>query len=130
MEIGVGLKKRFGLSIYIAIFLVIEMVFGYFILESRNLFVKSTIQDGCYLAQAQAEKIETRMDESALAVDLAGEYLAEMDAAQTPDMEMQRGMKSYCDKIADQFGGNVLDSLCRFGWRYRRCQPVGGRRCI
>lgn len=109
MEIGVGLKKRFGLSIYIAIFLVIEMVFGYFILESRNLFVKSTIQDGCYLAQAQAEKIETRMDEYAFAVDLAGKYLDEMVAAQTPDMQMQQWMKSYCSKIADQFGGNVLD---------------------
>lgn len=109
MEISVGLRKRFGLSIYIAIFLIIELVFGYFILESRNLFVENTIQDGCYLAQAQSEKIQTRMDEYRFAVDMAGKYLDEMVAAQIPDTQIQQWMKSYCDKIADQFGGNVLD---------------------
>ena len=56
MEASAGLKKRLGMILYIAVFLVVEIVFGYFILESRNLFVETSIKDGGYLAQAQTEK--------------------------------------------------------------------------
>lgn len=38
MEPRTGLKKRLGIISYIAVFLVVEMIFGYFILESRRLF--------------------------------------------------------------------------------------------
>lgn len=109
METSAGLKKRLGLILYIVIFLVIELVFGYFILKSRHLFVENTIKDGGYLAQAQAEKIQTRMDEYAFSVTLAGKYLDEMADTHTPATEMRQWMKSYCDKIAEQFGDNVLD---------------------
>lgn len=109
METSAGLKKRFGLILYVAVFLVVEMVFGYFILKSRNLFVENTIKDGGYLAQAQAEKIQTQMDKYAFSVTLAGRYLDEMVDMRASDAEMRQWMKSYCDKIADQFGDNVLD---------------------
>lgn len=109
METSAGLKKRFGLILYVAVFLVVESVFGYFILESRNLFVENTIKDGRYLAQAQVEKIETRMNDYAFAVTLAGKYLDEMVDMHTPDTEIEKWMKSYSDKVADRFGDNVVD---------------------
>ena len=90
-------------------FLVVEIVFGYFILESRKLFIQSSIKDGCYLAQAQTEKIETRMDEYAFSVELAGKYLDEMVDLHMSDVQIQQWMKSYCEKITDRFGNNVLD---------------------
>lgn len=49
METSAGLKKRLGLILYVTVFLVLEIVFGYFLLESRSLFVESTIIDGSYL---------------------------------------------------------------------------------
>lgn len=61
MESSTGLKKRLGIISYIAVFLAVEMIFGYFILESRRLFWESSMEHGSYLAQAQMEKIETQM---------------------------------------------------------------------
>ena len=58
MESSTGLKKRLGIISYIAVFLAVEMIFGYFILESRRLFWESSMEHGSYLAQAQMEKIE------------------------------------------------------------------------
>lgn len=109
MESGFGLKKRLGLVLYVSIFLVVEMVFGYFILESRNIFVKNSIKHGGYLAQAQTEKIETQMNGYAFSVDLAGKYLDEMVDMHMSEAQIQQWMKSYCEKIADRFGDNVLD---------------------
>ena len=51
MATSLGLKERLGLIIYITAFLVLEIVFGYYLLESPSLFVESTIRDGSYLAQ-------------------------------------------------------------------------------
>ena len=109
METNAGFRKKLGLILYITVFLVLEVVFGYFLLESRSLFVESTIRDGSYLAQTQVEKIESRMNDYAFAVTFAGKYLDEMVDAHTPDTEIEKWMKSYCDKVADRFGGNVLD---------------------
>lgn len=109
METSAGWKKRLGLILYVTVFLVLEIVFGYFILKSRNLFMESTIRDGSYLAQTQVEKIETRMNDYAFAVTLAGKYLDEMADAKMSNEEISQWMKSYCDKVADRFGGNVLD---------------------
>lgn len=89
--------------------MVVEIVFGYFILESRNLFVETSIKDGGYLAQAQTEKIETQMEEYGFSVELAGKCLDEMVDAHTPEEQIQQWMKSYCDKVAARFGDNVLD---------------------
>ena len=109
METNAGFRKKLGLILYVTVFLVLEVVFGYFLLESRSLFVESTIRDGSYLAQTQVEKTESRMNDYAFAVTLAGKYLDEMVDAHTPDTEIEKWMKSYCDKVADRFGGNVLD---------------------
>lgn len=49
------------------------------------------------------------MNDYAFAVTLAGKYLDEMVDKQTSDIEIQKWMKSYCDKVADRFGGNGLD---------------------
>lgn len=109
MATSLGLKERLGLIIYITAFLVLEIVFGYYLLESHSLFVESTIRDGSYLAQTQVEKIESRMNDYAFAVTLAGKYLDEMVDANISDAEIEKWMKSYCDKVSDRFGGNVLD---------------------
>lgn len=109
MESSTGLKKRLGIISYIAVFLVVEMVFGYFILESRNLFLENSIRHGGYLAQAQMEKIETQMQGYAFAVELAGKYLDEMVDNHMSAEQMQQWMKSYSEKITDWFGNNVLD---------------------
>ena len=109
METNAGFRKRLGLILYVTVFLVLEIVFGYFLLESRSLFVESTIRDGSYLAQTKVEKIESRMNDYAFAVTLAGKYLDEMVDMHTPDAEIEQWMKSYCDKVSDRFGGNVLD---------------------
>ena len=109
MESGAGLKKRLGIVFYIAVFLVVEMLFGYFILQSRSIFVKNSMKQGGYLAQAQTEKIEKQMEEYAFSVDLAGKYLDEMVDAQLSEAEIQQWMQSYCEKIRERFGDNVLD---------------------
>ena len=109
MESSTSLKKRLGIISYMSVFLVVELVFGYFILESRNIFVENSIKHGGYLAQAQAEKIETQMEGYAFSVDLAGKYLDEMVDAHMSEAEIQQWMKSYCKKITDRFGDNVLD---------------------
>lgn len=109
MEPSAGLKKRLGIFLYIAVFLVVEVVFGYFILKSRNIFLENSIEHGSYLAQAQTEKIETQMEGYAFSVDLAGKYLDEMLYMGLPEAQIQTWMKSYCDKITDRFGDNVLD---------------------
>lgn len=109
MEYGACLKKRLGIILYIAGFFVIEIVFGYFILQSRNIVMKTSIKHGGYLAQAQMEKIETQMEGYAFSVDLAGKYLDEMLDAHMSEAQMQQWMKSYCDKITERFGDNVLD---------------------
>lgn len=67
--------QKLGLILYVTVFLVLEILFGYFILKSRNLFMESAIRDGSYLAQTQVEKIESRMNDYAFAVTLAGKYL-------------------------------------------------------
>lgn len=109
MESSTVLKKRFGIILYIAAFLVVEMVFGYFILESRRIFLENSIKNGSYLAQAQTEKIETQMEGYAFSVELAGKYLDEMVDQHTSEAQIQEWMKSYCEKITDRFGDNVLD---------------------
>lgn len=109
MEASARFKKRLGVILYIAVFLVVEIVFGYFILESRKLFVKNSIKDGGYLAQAQTEKIETRMEGYAFSVELAGKYLDEMVDLHTSEAQIQQWMNSYCTKISDRFGDNTLD---------------------
>lgn len=109
MEPRTGLKKRLGIISYIAVFLVVEMIFGYFILESRRLFWENSMKHGSYLAQAQIEKIETQMQGYAFSVELAGKYLDEMVDAHTSEAQMQQWMKSYCEKITERFGNNVLD---------------------
>lgn len=109
MDSSTGLKKRLGIISYITVFLVVEMIFGYFILESRRLFLANSIKHGGYLAQAQIEKIETQMQDYAFSVELAGKYLDEMVDTNTPKAQMQQWMKSYCEKISERFGSNVLD---------------------
>lgn len=69
----------------------LEIVFGYYLLESHSLFVESTIRDGSYLAQMQVEKIESRMNDYAFAVTLAGKYLDEMVDANISDAEIENG---------------------------------------
>lgn len=102
-------KKRFKILLYIAIFIVVELVFGYFTLESRNLFVENSIKYGGYLAQAQTDKIETQMNEYVSSIELAGKYVDEMINGNASDEAIQLWMKSYTDKIAQQFGENILD---------------------
>lgn len=109
MESSTGLKKKLGIISYITVFLVVEMIFGYFILESRRLFLANSIKHGGYLAQAQIEKMETQMEGYAFCVELAGKYLDEMVDAHMPEAQIQQWMKSYCKKITEQFGNNVLD---------------------
>lgn len=74
MATSLGLKEIRINYIYYGL-LVLEIVFGYYLLESHSLFVESTIRDGSYLAQMQVEKIESRMNDYAFAVTLAGKYL-------------------------------------------------------
>lgn len=109
MEISAEFKKRFRIFLYIAAFIAVEIVFGYFTLESRNLFLENSIKYGSYLAQAQTEKIETQLDEYVASIELAGKYVDEMVELNASDEEIQAWMKSYCDKIAEQFGDNVVD---------------------
>lgn len=109
MESSTGLKKRLGIISYIAVFLTVEMIFGYFILKSRSLLWENSIKHGGYLAQAQMEKIETQMQGYAFSVELAGKYLDDMVDMHTPEAQIQQWMKSYCEKISERFGNNVLD---------------------
>lgn len=111
---------------YIALFLIVELVFGYFILESRHVFVENSIKHGSYLAQAQVEKIETRMDQFSLSLELAEKYLDDMVDVQTSDMEIQEWMNSYCDKISDGFGDNVLDLYAVLDGRIVAANPWEG----
>lgn len=126
MEAYAGWKKRLGVFFYIGIFLVLEVIFGYFILESRSLFIENSIKDGSYLAQAQTEKIETRMNGYAFSVELAGKYLDEMVDQQTPEDEIQQWMKSYCEKISNRFGDNVLDLYAVLNGRIVAATPWEG----
>lgn len=89
MESSTGLKKKLGIISYITVFLVVEMIFGYFILESRRLFLANSIKHGGYLAQAQIEKMETQMEGYAFCVELAGKYLDEMVDAHMPEAQIQ-----------------------------------------
>lgn len=109
MNVSAGLKKRVSVILYIATFLVMEVVFGYFLLESRHLFMENSVKHGSYLAQAQIEKIETRMGEYAFSVELAGKYLDEMAGLDLTEGEVQAWMKSYCEKITARFGDNLVD---------------------
>ena len=126
METSAGLKKRLGIILYVTVFLVVEVIFGYFILESRNLFLKNSIKHGGYLAQAQIEKIETRMEEYAFSVELAGKYLDDMVEMHVPEAEIQQWMKSYCEKISERFGNNVLDIYAVLGGNIVAANPWEG----
>ncbi len=109
MESSAGLKKRLGIILYVTVFLVVEVIFGCFILESRRFILENSIKHGGYLAQAQMEKIETQMQGYAFSVELAGKYLDDMVELHTPEAQIQQWMKSYCEKITERFGNNVLD---------------------
>ena len=79
------LLKKIRITLYIVTLLIVEIVFGYFTLESRNLFLDNSINYGSYLAQAQTDKIETQLDEYISSIKLAGKYLDEFAASNTPD---------------------------------------------
>lgn len=68
MEISSGFKKKFRITLYIIIFIAVEIVFGYFTLKSRNLFLSNSVNYGSYLAQAQTDKIGTQLDEYVLSM--------------------------------------------------------------
>lgn len=108
-ELRTKMKKTVGLICYISVFLIVEFLFGYFILETRRIFLEKTAQTGQFLAQSYVEKIDTQLSDYVFSVELAGQYLQEMNAAGASNEEMQQWMKSYCDKIAEKFGENVLD---------------------
>ena len=114
MESGAGLKKRLGIVFYIAVFLVVEMLFGYFILQSRSIFVKNSMKQGGYLAQAQTEKIEKQMEE------YAAHLLSMFD-------DMERGLRNwdFCRNRDElrlrqtdrKAGGRKRNRLCRANCR-------------
>ena len=103
------IEKEIGYYLICYGLLVVEMVFGYFILESRQLFWENSVKHGGYLAQAQTEKIETQMQGYAFSVELAGKYLDDMVNMHLSKAQIQQWMKSYCEKITERFGNNVLD---------------------
>ena len=53
MEISSGFKKKFRITLYIIIFIAVEIVFGYFTLKSRNLFLNNSVNYGriCFIHQ-------------------------------------------------------------------------------
>ena len=126
MDSSTGLKKRLGIISYITVFLVVEMIFGYFILESRRLFLANSIKHGGYLAQAQVEKIETQMQSYAFSVELAGKYLDDMVDTHMSEAQIQEWMKSYCEKITEWFGNNVLDIYAVLNGRIVAANPWEG----
>lgn len=103
------MKKNAGLICYLSLFLIVEFIFGYFILETRSIFLEKTVQTGQYLAQSYVEKIETRLEEYIFSVELAGQYLEEMNDAGADDGALQQWLKSYSVKIEKKFGDNTLD---------------------
>lgn len=100
-ELRTKMKKTVGLICYISVFLIVEFLFGYFILETRRIFLEKTAQTGQFLAQSYVEKIDTQLSDYVFSVELAGQYLQEMNAAGASNEEMQQWMKSYCDKIRE-----------------------------
>ena len=72
------MKKTVGLICYISVFLIVEFLFGYFILETRRIFLDKTAQTGQFLAQSYVEKIDTQLSDYVFSVELAGQYHQEM----------------------------------------------------
>lgn len=103
------MKKNLGLICYLSVFLIVEFLFGYFILETRSIFLEKTVQSGEYLSQSYVEKISTRLEEYIFAVELAGQYLQEMEESGVPAGEQQQWLSNYCEKVTEKFGDNVLD---------------------
>lgn len=126
MTTNTGWKKKLGIILYVVGFLILEIVFGYFIVESRNIFMKNSIQYGSYLAQTQVKQIETRMGDYAFSVELAGKYLDEMMDTDMSETEIQQWMKSYCNKITERFGDNVLDLYAVLDGRIVAANPWEG----
>ena len=56
MEAGTGFKKRAGVILYIAVFLVIEIVFGYFIVESEAFLWKTPLSMGAIWPRHKRKK--------------------------------------------------------------------------
>lgn len=108
-ELRTKMKKNVGLICYLSVFFIVEFLFGFFILETRSIFLDKTAQTGQFLAQSYVEKIDTRLDDYVFSVELAGQYLREMDAAGVSIDEMQQWLRSYCEKIAEKFGDTALD---------------------
>lgn len=126
MEISNGFKKKFRITLYIIIFIAVEIVFGYFTLKSRNLFLSNSVNYGSYLAQAQTDKIETQLGEYVLSTKLAGTYLDEMLALNASDEQIHRGMVSFRNKIANEFGDNVIDIYAVLNGRIMAANPWEG----
>lgn len=103
------MKRNMGLICYISVFLIVEFLFGYFILETRRIFLDKTAQTGQFLAQSYVEKIDIQLDDYVFSVELAGQYLRDMNAADASNEELQQWLKEYCDKIQVKFGSNVMD---------------------
>ena len=126
MEISSGFKKKFRITLYIIIFIAVEIVFGYFTLKSRNLFLSNSVNYGSYLAQAQTDKIETQLGEYVLSTKLAGMYLDEMLALNASDEQIHQGMVSFRNKIANEFGDNVIDIYAVLNGRIMAANPWEG----
>lgn len=109
MKLNSELKKRFTIIIYIALFVVVELVFGYFMLEARHVFMDNSVNNGKYMAQAQVEKIEKQMEKFHLAVDQVGKDLNKMLDMQTSHAYIQQYMKYYCEKIDGEFVNTSFD---------------------
>lgn len=109
MKASSGLKKRIGIIIYIALFLVVELVFGYFMLKARHIFMENSFINGNYMAQTQVEKLEKQMEKFYLAVDQIGKDLDKMLDMQFSEEQIQQYMNYYCEKISGEFVSTSFD---------------------
>ena len=109
MKASSELKKRSVIILCIAVFVVVELVFGYFILEARHIFMENSIRNGNDMAQTQVEKIEKQMEKFYLAVDQIGKDMDKMLDMQLSPEKIQRYMNYYCEKISGEFVSTSFD---------------------
>ncbi len=119
-------KKRSILILYISLFVVVEVVFGYFMFEARRVFMENSIQNGKYMAQTQVEKIEKQMEKFYLAVNQVGKDLDKMVDLQLSHTNIQQYMNYYCEKISGEFVTTSFDIYAVLDDRIVAAHPWAG----
>lgn len=102
---------RFSLNtvLNIALLFLVALILLIGSLMVRDKLLLNTQELGMSLTDSYATETELRLDQYLKALDMGSKYIDELYLADAAEEEIQVWLKGYNDKLADLFGGRIVD---------------------